>query len=50
MTNEEKLREILRETFPKVIFLFHERPEYRTKSLVFSEEWAKQEYEKDSPK
>lgn len=50
MTNEEKLKEILRETFPRVIFLFNERPEYRTKGLVFSEEWAKEEYKKDPPK
>ena len=50
MTNEEKLKEILRETFPKVIFLFHEKPEYRTKGIVFSEEWANDEYKENSPR
>lgn len=47
MTNEEKLKEILRETFPRVIFLFHENIEYMTKGLVFSEEWAKEEYKEE---
>lgn len=47
MTNEEKLKEILRETFPRVIFLFHENIEYRTKGIVFSEEWANDEYKEE---
>ena len=47
MTNEEKFREILRETFPRVIFLFHENIEYRIIGLVFSEEWAKEEYKEE---
>lgn len=50
MTNEEKLKEILRETFPKVIFLFHENIEYRTKGIVFSEEWANEEYKENPPR
>jgi len=47
MSNEEVLNNMLRKTFPNVIFI-RRINENKTQDIIFSEEWLKAEYKAES--
>lgn len=44
MTNEDVLNDMLRKTFPRVIFIHSISIENKTQAIHFSEEWLNAEY------
>ena len=44
MTNEDVLNNMLRKTFPKVIFIRSIDEKNKTRAILFSEEWLNTEY------
>lgn len=48
MTNEDVLNDVLRKTFPKVIFIRSISEWNQTQAIHFSEEWLKKEYSTES--
>lgn len=44
MTNEDVLNDMLRKTFPNVIFIRSVNEHNNTQGIHFSEEWLKHEY------
>lgn len=47
MTNEDVLNNVLRQAFPRLIFIRGVNELNKTKSIVYSEEWAERPYQKD---
>jgi hypothetical protein len=47
MTNEDVLNNVLRQAFPRLIFIRGVNELNKTKSIVYSEEWAERPYRKD---
>ena len=45
MTNEDVLNDMLRKTFPKVIFIHNINEVNKTQAILFSEDWLNAEYE-----
>ena len=45
MTNEDVLNDMLRKTFPKVIFIRSINEKDKTQAILFSEEWLNAEAE-----
>ena len=45
MTNEDVLNDMLRKTFPKVIFIRSVNELNKTQAIHFAEEWLNAEYE-----
>lgn len=48
MTNEDVLNDMLRKTFPNVIFIRHINERNKTQAIHFSEEWLNEEYSTES--
>lgn len=48
MSNEEVLNNMLRKTFPNVIFLRSINERTKTQAIVFADEWLKEEYKTES--
>lgn len=44
MTNKDVLNDMLRKTFPNVIFIRSINEENKTRAIHFSEEWLDEEY------
>lgn len=47
MTNKDVLNDMLRKTFPNVIFIRSINEENKTRAIHFSEEWLDEEYKAD---
>lgn len=48
MTNEDVLNDVMRKTFPNVIFIRSVSEWNKTQAIHFSEEWLKKEYSTES--
>lgn len=48
MTNEDVLNDVMRKTFPKVIFIRSINEGNKTQAIHFSEEWLNEEYSTES--
>lgn len=47
MTNKDVLNDMLRKTFPNVIFIRSINEENKTRAIHFSKEWLDEEYKAD---
>lgn len=48
MTNEDVLNDVMRKTFPNVIFIRSVNEGNKTQAIHFSEEWLHEEYSTES--
>lgn len=48
MTNEDVLNDVMRKTFPNVIFIHSINERNKTQAIHFSEDWLKEKYSKES--